>query len=450
MAARRSEHELTDGRQALVLAGKYRLLSVLGQGGMGTVWRAEHLGLGAPVAVKLIDPKAAGGEEALRQCQKEARAAAALRSPHVVQVLDFGIDATTGSPFIVMELLEGENLAARLHQLGKLGPADTARVLLHVARALGRAHEVGIVHRDLKPANVFLVRNEDEDVAKVLDFGTARVQRAGVLTGLTTPTGGVIGTPYYMSPEHISGQPVDHRTDLWAMAVMAFECLTGRRPFDAGEVGRLVLQICTYPIPVPSRLAPVPAGFDAWFERATRRPIDQRFTSARELADELRRVCLGASPAALRPGSSAGVRPTLELDRPAAPPGQRRRHAAWWLGAGVAVTAAVVLIGAATSSDGAPPASPAAAPAPGSAPAAAPAPASAVVAAPPERLPLSAAVAGTPAPAPVSAETRPGRRRARRKIAPATASAIVPAPRARPPDQRAALPRMESVLDHRR
>jgi eukaryotic-like serine/threonine-protein kinase len=447
--AGRSEHELADGRQALVLAGKYRLLSVLGQGGMGTVWRAEHLGLGAPVAVKLIDPKAAGGEETLRQCQKEARAAAALRSPHVVQVLDFGIDAATGSPFIVMELLEGENLAARLHLLGRLSPADTSRVLLHVARALGRAHEAGIVHRDLKPANVFLVRNEDEDVAKVLDFGTARVQRAGVLTGLTTPTGGVIGTPYYMSPEHISGQPVDHRTDLWAMAVMAFECLTGRRPFDAGDVGRLVLQICTYPIPVPSRLAPVPAGFDAWFERATRRPTDQRFASARELAGELRRICLGASPGALRPGSSAGVRPTLELERPAAPPGQRRRHAAWWLGAGAAVTAAVVLIGAATSPAGAPPAIPSAGAAPGSKPAAAPAPAPAVVAAP-ERLPLSTAVAGTPAPAPVSAETNPGRRRPRRRIAPATARAIVPAPPARAPDQRAALPRMESVLDHRR
>ena len=165
-----------------IVAGKYRLLSVLGQGGMGTVWRAEHLQLGATVAVKLIDPKAAGGADALRQCQKEARAAAALRSPHVVQVFDFGSDDATGSPFIVMELLEGESLADRLIRRGKLSLAETSRVLTHVARALSRAHDAAIIHRDLKPANVFLVRNDDdEELAKVLDFGTARVRRADML-----------------------------------------------------------------------------------------------------------------------------------------------------------------------------------------------------------------------------------------------------------------------------
>src|SRR5262245_43173867 len=115
-----------------IIAGKYRLLSVLGSGGMGTVWRAEHLQLHAPVAVKMIDPNATGGAEALKQCQKEARAAAALRSPHVVQVMDFGNDDATGSPFIVMELLEGESLADRLARRGKLLPAETSRILTHV------------------------------------------------------------------------------------------------------------------------------------------------------------------------------------------------------------------------------------------------------------------------------------------------------------------------------
>jgi serine/threonine-protein kinase len=280
-----------------VLAGKYRLLSVLAEGGMGTVWRAEDLVLGGEVAVKLIDLKIAGGAEALRLCQKEARAAAAVRGPHVVQALDFGTDEATGSAFVVMELLEGESLADRLRRRGTLHPTAVSQVVTHVARALGRAHEAGIVHRDLKPANVFLVRNDDDELAKVLDFGTARVERGPALAGCTTATGAVIGTPFYMSPEQISGQPVDHRTDLWAMAVMAFECVTGERPFPATDIGPLVLQICTYAIPTPSQWARVPAGFDGWFERATRRDPDRRFQSARELADDLRRVCAGASAA---------------------------------------------------------------------------------------------------------------------------------------------------------
>jgi serine/threonine-protein kinase len=336
----------TTGDRSRIVAGKYRLLSVLGQGGMGTVWHAQHLQLGATVAVKLIDPNAAGGADALRQCHKEAHAAAALRSPHVVQVLDVGRDDATGSPFIVMELLEGESLADRLNRRGKLSLAETARVMTHVARALSRAHEAGIIHRDLKPANVFLVRNDDEELAKVLDFGIARVQRLDGTAGSTTATGRVDGTPHYMSPEHISAQPVDHRTDLWAMAVMAFECVTGRKPFTATDIGQLVLQICTYPIPVPSQVAPVATAIDAWFQRATRRAPDQRFQSARELADDLRRICTETTAPVIAPGRASMLEPAI--DRSATTPRPHRRS--WWLGgAAGALLGAVVAATAAAS-----------------------------------------------------------------------------------------------------
>src|SRR6185503_11783841 len=141
-----------------------------------------------------------------------------------------------------------------------------------IARALSRAHEAGIVHRDLKPDNVFLVRNEDEEIAKVLDFGIAKSAANRLDKDAGTRTGAVMGTPYYMSPEQISGsKAVDSRADLWALGVIACECLTGRRPFEADSVGGLALKICTEPLPRPSALAPTPAGFDAWFERAASR-----------------------------------------------------------------------------------------------------------------------------------------------------------------------------------
>jgi eukaryotic-like serine/threonine-protein kinase len=271
-----------------IVAGKYRLLSVLGRGGMATVWRAQHLQLGAAVAVKLIDAKPAGRTEAFRRCRNEARAAAAIRSPHVVQVLDFGMDQATGRPFIVMEALEGESLRDRLARRGRLSLAETCRIVTEVARALGRAHDAGIVHGDLKPANVFLVHNDGDEIAKVLDFGSARLRTPDALGALAATTGGMIGSPCYMSPEHIGGEPVDQRTDLWALAVVAFECMTGRRPFYASDIGKLVLQICVHPIPTPSQVATVPAAFDHWFSGAARREVDRRFQSAREMADALR------------------------------------------------------------------------------------------------------------------------------------------------------------------
>ncbi|MBN1610015.1 MAG: serine/threonine protein kinase [Polyangiaceae bacterium] len=276
-----------------VLKERYRLDAPLGSGGFGTIWRAMDLRLAAPVAVKLIDPEIAKDAGAVERFMREAHAAAALRSPHVVQIIDYAVEDDL--PFMVMELLEGENLAQRLKRVGKLSPLETARLLSHVARAVGKAHEVGIVHRDLKPENVFIVHNEDDEVAKVLDFGVAKVESGGfVASGARTRTGSLLGTPYYMSPEQVQGnKEVDFRSDLWALGVIAFEALTGRKPFQSDGLGDLVLQICVRRHPVPSETAPVPPMFDPWFAKATAREPNERFQSARELATALREV-LGA------------------------------------------------------------------------------------------------------------------------------------------------------------
>ena len=271
-----------------VLAGRYRLETRLGEGGMGSIWRAQHLVLAAPVAVKLIDPEIADDEDSVTRFIREAQSAASLRSPHVVQIIDYGVEEK--HPFIVMELLEGENLAQRLKRTGPLSPGETARIVTHMARAMARAHDAGIVHRDLKPENVFIVHNMDEDVAKVLDFGVAKVDTTALGQGANrTRTGSLLGTPYYMSPEQAQGnKSIDARSDLWSLGVIAFECLTGARPFYSDGLGDLVLQICVRDLPVPSEYGSVPVGFDAWFAKACARDPEARFQSAREMADTLR------------------------------------------------------------------------------------------------------------------------------------------------------------------
>jgi len=278
--------------EGTVLADKYRLERKLGQGGMGAVWRAEHVQLRSPVAIKLIDAQIVAHPDALARFLREAQSAAALRSPHVVQILDFGADR--GVPYIAMELLEGESLADRIARVGRMSPMEVARLMTQVARALGKAHEMGIVHRDIKPDNIFLVRNDEEEVAKVLDFGIAKSAAHGLGpgSGSTTRTGAILGTPNYMSPEQAEGTKlVDHRTDLWALGVIGFEALVGRKPFDSDALGSLLLAICTRPIPVPSQWGFHLPGFDQWFARACARELHERHQNARDLAAELRQIC---------------------------------------------------------------------------------------------------------------------------------------------------------------
>ncbi len=276
---------------------------------MGSVWRAEHLGWEAPVAVKLMNRDVAELPEARARFEREVRLAAELRSPHVVQVLDHGVDESTRIPFIAMELLEGESLDARLRRRGPLSPAETLEIISQVVRALSRAHEAGVVHRDLKPENIFLVRNEEQSLVKILDFGIAKGSRPNLAARLTRP-GRVLGTPFYMSPEQFRGTgEIDQRADLWSLGAITCECLTGRRPFEAKDLGELALLLLRNTgRPLPSQLGPVPAGFDAWFLRATHPELEQRFQSARQLGNELARVCASSSHQ-----PAAGLGPTEEL-----------------------------------------------------------------------------------------------------------------------------------------
>ncbi len=309
----------------VIFAGKYRLVSLIGRGGMGSVWRAERIGWQAPVAIKLMNVNATHDVQSLARFQREARLVAGLRSVHIVQVLDDGVDGETGAPFIVMELLEGESLAERIARMGKLKPPVVAQIVSQIARALSRAHDAGLIHRDLKPDNVLLVRNDDEEIVKVLDFGIAKWMGTQNKLSHGTLAGQMLGTPAYMSPEQFTNPAeIDHRADLWSLGVIACECMTGVRPFEGETLVTLAVSICSGEPRVPSSLGPVPDGFDAWLARAVSRDIGKRFPAARVMAEELRGLCgqmpmlwepEAKAPAVHSPREHTELEPVLELTR---------------------------------------------------------------------------------------------------------------------------------------
>ncbi|HTV17815.1 MAG TPA: protein kinase [Polyangiaceae bacterium] len=296
------------GKHGATLAGRYRLLEQLGEGGMGSVWKAEHLLLHSHVAVKIIDPDVARLEFNLARFLREAKTLATLRSPHVVQVLDFGSDAET--PYLVMELLHGQTLGRRLSEQGRLSIGETCRVLQDVCAAMSLVHEQGLIHRDLKPENIFLCNVGGQRVTKVVDFGIAKSLRGDMTASMKTRTGHMLGTPSYMSPEQCRGlKDIDHRADLWALGVIAYECLVGKIPFEGEVLGDLLLRICMDPLPIPSQQArgALAASFDAWFAKAVARDRSTRFQSALELATSL---------ADLARSENAPVREPNEPSRP--------------------------------------------------------------------------------------------------------------------------------------
>jgi class 3 adenylate cyclase len=248
---------------------------------MGTIWVALDSQLQRRVALKLMTPGRLASPVARAQFEQEARAVAQLQHPNVVQVHDYGVDEDT--PYLVMELLEGEDLETRLERQERMTPAALAALLNQVARALSAAHAAGIVHRDLKPANLFLARVDAQEVVKVLDFGLARLEAGGESTD---EPGKVMGTPRYMSPEQMRGEAtIDHRSDLWSLGVLAYRALTGCYPFSAESLGELLERSTRLPAEPPSRVLPeLGTGLDAFFTRALEPELSRRFASALELA----------------------------------------------------------------------------------------------------------------------------------------------------------------------
>lgn len=258
-----------------VLEGAYRLVRVIGQGGMGAVYEAVQLRLNKRVAVKLMARELASSQTALARFHREAEITSQLGHPHLVNVIDFGT-AETGEPYLVMEYLEGEDLEHRIAREHRLPVEATVHIIRQVASALGAAHARDIVHRDLKPANIFLMAASGEpDFVKVLDFGISKVKAA---SARLTRAKAVVGTPNYMSPEQATGkvEETDHRADQWALACIAWESLTGRTPFLADDPTALLYQIVNMD---PPPLAPLAPGLQPDVEGVLRQALSKRFTN---------------------------------------------------------------------------------------------------------------------------------------------------------------------------
>ncbi len=289
--------------------GNYRLLEVLGKGGMGVVYRGEHALLGRQAAIKVLRTELSRRADIVARFFNEARATSQVSHPSIVSCLDFGHDRG-GSAFIVMELLEGENLRDRLDELERVPWPRAVTIARQVASALGAAHRLGVVHRDLKPDNVFLV--EDADVvggerAKVLDFGIAKLaDETGVGNVFRTRTGSLIGTPVYMSPEQCRGAgEVDERTDIYSLGCVLYQMVCGRPPFVGQGHGDLITMHMTVPPEPPRQLeATVPEWLEHVILRMLAKNPDQRYGDMAEVIADLER--LGAMPLVTASPTPAG------------------------------------------------------------------------------------------------------------------------------------------------
>jgi serine/threonine protein kinase len=271
-----------------VLVGKYRIEKVLGAGGMGVVVAAHHLHLDERVAIKFLLPEALGNPEAISRFAREARAAVKIKSEHVARVSDVGT-LDNGAPYMVMEYLEGDDLADWVQKQGPLAVEQATEFVLQACEAIAEAHGLGIVHRDLKPANLFCIRRSDGRLSvKVLDFGISKVTRAGASgadMGMTK-TAAVFGSPLFMSPEQLqSARDVDARTDIWSVGVILFELLTGKVPFVGETFPDLCIKIATQRTPLPTKLRPeIPSGLEQVILKCLAKDRGRRFQNVAELA----------------------------------------------------------------------------------------------------------------------------------------------------------------------
>ena len=282
------------GRQAAALraVGSYELLEPIGQGGMGQVWRARHLLLARPAAVKLILPERLQGpteerDAAVKRFTREAQVTASLRSPHTVALFDFGV-SSDGALYYAMELLDGLNAEHFVYQFGPLEPRRVVSWLRQACHSLGEAHARGLVHRDIKPANLYVCRRgRDVDVVKILDFGLTRPALPAREPGLTSP-GVVLGTPGYMAPEQVFGLAADARADLYALGCVAYWLLAGAKPFESNDPGDLLRQhVQAAPPPLADKAPAVPPRLDALVMACLAKNPSQRPADADRMCLEL-------------------------------------------------------------------------------------------------------------------------------------------------------------------
>jgi serine/threonine-protein kinase len=272
-----------------LIVGKYKLLEQLGEGGMGRVYRARHVALDRDVAIKFLRADLVEDSEIVRRFEREARAAAALSGRHVVQILD--IDwLPTGAPFIVMEYLVGADLGRTLGERGPLPIGEAVRFMLEACTAISAAHERGIIHRDLKPHNLFLaIDPKTGGTIKVLDFGLAKRQPDSARSAIEHSTAGLIGSPFFMSPEQVTGATVDHRTDIWSLGATFYMMLTGHPPFQAPNAYVLLERILDAPAPrVSARRPNIPPLLDDIVEMCLRKKAKERWATVDALANAIR------------------------------------------------------------------------------------------------------------------------------------------------------------------
>ena len=270
-----------------IVVEKYRLDTPIGQGGMGSVWRATHLTIGRAVAIKFLDGGGTSAERRADRFLREAKIAAAIRHRNIVDIVDYGVIGST-QPFIVMELLEGRSLASRLDDPEPLPDIELLRIVAQLLAGLAAVHATGIVHRDMKPDNVLLVDDDGAYEPKIVDFGISRAIDAETApSGRITNTGAILGTPEYMSPEQARGmRTIDGRSDLFSVGVILYEGLAGRPPFQAENPGDILIMIATQdPRPLDLARADLPEAVLDVVDRALARDRDARYATAKEMRD---------------------------------------------------------------------------------------------------------------------------------------------------------------------
>ncbi|MFO0620724.1 MAG: serine/threonine-protein kinase [Polyangia bacterium] len=280
-----------------VLGGKLKVVRRIGQGGMGTVYVAEHLLLHKSVAVKVLNAQLALLPDLVSRLHSEARLASSISSPHIVEVFDVGA-TPDGRPYVEMELLIGESLAQRLARCSALSESDTLHIGVQLATALSAAHESGVLHRDIKPENIFLCARDGGDFVKLLDFGIAKAARIAEEPRLTR-TGAILGTPLYMSPEQVRGDSLDPRADVYGLGVVLYECLTGSVPHCAASYLSVVAKILTESAEPPSQRCPdrqVSLSLEHIVMQAMARERDERYPTMSALLEDLQRFQQGLPP----------------------------------------------------------------------------------------------------------------------------------------------------------